>query len=149
MKNFEKEIGRKTFLECVWLGGEKENKQWSPSVFFPNPPQSFLFKMKRKLKIKIGYNFWTKIPTYNYTFTQLFFTLFSLLFFLRCPSFFYFIYFILFLLGRRCLPPVSFLFFFFFLLIYWVGFSFSFFLFLFRCDFSYGHDFQFLINLGD
>ena len=26
MENFGEKMGRKTFLECVWLGGEKENK---------------------------------------------------------------------------------------------------------------------------
>ena len=110
-----------------WVEKRKINS--GVQVFSSLTHHKVLFKMERKLKIKIGYHFWMKIPTYNYTFTQLFFTLFFLLFFLRCPPFFYFIYFILFLLGRRCLPPFSFLFFFFFLLIYWVGFSFSFFCF--------------------
>ena len=30
MKNFGEKIGRKTFLECVWLAGMKENKWWGP-----------------------------------------------------------------------------------------------------------------------
>ena len=27
MKNFEEKIGNKIFLECVWLGGEKEKEK--------------------------------------------------------------------------------------------------------------------------
>ena len=48
MENFREKMGRKTFLECVWLG--KENKWWGPSVFSSGPPKSFLRKMEKKLK---------------------------------------------------------------------------------------------------
>ena len=40
MKNFGEKMGRKFFLECVWLGGRKENKWWGPGVFSPNPPKN-------------------------------------------------------------------------------------------------------------
>ena len=59
MENFREKMGRKIFLECVWLGGEesvfgwvgrKENKWWGLGIFFPNLPKSFLSKIERKLK---------------------------------------------------------------------------------------------------
>ena len=34
MVNFEEKIGRKTFLECVWLGGE-DRKNFNSSPFSP------------------------------------------------------------------------------------------------------------------
>ena len=42
MENFGKKMGRETFLECVWLGGEDKTKWWGPCVFFPGPPKSSL-----------------------------------------------------------------------------------------------------------
>ena len=50
IENFEKKIGRKTFLKCVWLGGKKEKKWWSSVVFSPSPSKSCLPKMERQLK---------------------------------------------------------------------------------------------------
>ena len=49
MENFGEKIGGKTFLECVWMSGEKGNKWWGLGIFSPGPPKCFLSKMERKL----------------------------------------------------------------------------------------------------
>ena len=131
MENFGEKIGRKTFLSMFGWMGRKENKWWGPCVFFLDPPKSFLLKIEKKLKGKIGYHFWTKMPMCNYIWASS-----MLLFF---PPFFFFFFFST---PRRCLP---FLFFTkmlpasssFFLLIYWAGVACLFFfcVYLFRCDF--------------
>ena len=80
-----------------WVG-RKENKLWGLGVFSLGPPKSFLFKMRRKLKGKIGHHFWTEMPMYGCTwalFTLLFFIFFF--FFLppgRCLFFFFFFFFL-------------------------------------------------------
>ena len=63
MKNFGEKIGRKTFWSVFGWVGRKENKFWNPGIFSPDPPKSFISKMKRKklkrkkLKRKIGHHF--------------------------------------------------------------------------------------------
>ena len=94
--------------------------------------------MERKLKREIGHYFWMKIPMCNYTWalSMLFFFIdVALFFFLDVVCLFFFFFFSFDLLGRL----VQYSFFFFFCL----------FFFWFRCDFLNGHDFYFLINLGD
>ena len=49
MENFEEKMRKKTFLECIWLVGRKENKWWGPGVFSLSQPKCFLPKIKRKL----------------------------------------------------------------------------------------------------
>ena len=52
---FWRENGKENFFWSVfgWVR-RKENKWWGPSVFFPDPPKSFLPKMERKLKGENG-----------------------------------------------------------------------------------------------
>ena len=54
MENFGEKIRRKTFWSVFGWMERKENKWWDLGVFSPNPPKSFLYKMKRKLEGKIG-----------------------------------------------------------------------------------------------
>ena len=157
-------MGRKTFLSMFGWMEMKGNKWWGSSIFSPCPPKCFLPKMERKLKGKIENYFWTKMPTCNCTWDSSMLLFFTPFFSPpgRClPSFFFF-----FLLIYYA-SDASLLFFFFFsfdllgklVQSSFFSFSFSFFCFffffffflllLFRCDFFYGHDFYFLINLGD
>ena len=116
--------------------------------FLPDPPKSFLSKMKRKIR----HYFWTKMPMHGCTWA--------------CPRCFFFFFFFFFF-HLDVAPSSFFLLFFFFFLIYWAGFlhvhllpffllfflfSFAFFfVFLFYLDviFFSRRDFYFLINLGD
>ena len=50
MENFGEKMGRKTFLECVWLSVKEGNKWWGLDIFSLDQPKSFLFKMEKKLK---------------------------------------------------------------------------------------------------
>ena len=43
-------MGRKTFWSVFGWVQRKENKWWGSSVFFPDPPKSFLPKLEKKLK---------------------------------------------------------------------------------------------------
>ena len=82
-------------------------------IFSLIPPKNFLSKMERKLKIKIGHHFWTKMPMCNCTWPCL-----------RCSSSFFIFYHFLFLfLSSWTLP-----FFFLLLLLSFFGFFFFFFL---------------------
>ena len=54
-------MGRKTFWSVFGWVERKKNKWWNPDVFSLGPPKSFLPKMERNLKRKIGNHFWTKI----------------------------------------------------------------------------------------
>ena len=49
-KKLWRENGKENFLECVWLSEEEGNKWWGSSVFFPDPPKSFLPKLEKNLK---------------------------------------------------------------------------------------------------
>ena len=92
MENFEKKIGRKTFLRVFGWVERKENKWWNLSVFSLGPPKSFLSKMERKLKGEIGHHFWMTMSMYNCTFTHVAFL--HTFFFLCClPLFFFFLFF--------------------------------------------------------
>ena len=136
----------KTFLSRFGWVWRKENKWWNPDVFSSDPSKSFLLKIERKLlSIIFGRKCSCTIAHGlhpRYFSSHLFFfpprlcLFFFFFFFLDCLFFFSFFFFNL--LGR--LVQYSFFFLFFLLL---------FFFFLFRCDFFYGHDFYFLINLGD
>ena len=135
--------------------------------FSLGPPKSFLLKMEKKLKGKIWHHFWTEVPMYNCTWASS--SCFSSHFFFflswMLPASSYSSFF-----SSSSSSFSSFFYFLFFLLIYWAGLSrihfflffFCFFIFYFfyfyfffgfRCDlfiyFFYGHDFYFLINLGD
>ena len=37
IENFREKIGRKFFLQCVWLGGEKKKKMVGSKCFLPGP----------------------------------------------------------------------------------------------------------------
>ena len=54
---FEEKIRMKTFWSVFGWMGRKKNKQWNSSVFSPVSPKSFLSKIERKLKGKIGHYF--------------------------------------------------------------------------------------------
>ena len=139
-------MGMKTFLSMFGLVGRKENKWWGLGVFSLNPSKIFLSKIERKLKREIMHHFLTKILMCNCTWvssTFIFFKTFFFFFFLspgHCLAFPLFFTWTLpapapssfFFFGQGC--PV----FLFFCVFFW-----------FRCDFFYGHDFYFLINLGN
>ena len=50
MENFGEKMGRKTFLECVWLGRNGKYKWWGLGVFSPDPPKCFFPKNGEKTK---------------------------------------------------------------------------------------------------
>ena len=68
---------KKNFIERKWKGKlfwnvfswveRKKNKLWGSGIFSLGLPKSFLLNIKRKLKWKIGHNFWTKTPMCNCT----------------------------------------------------------------------------------
>ena len=127
-------------------------------MFLPRSTKSFLLKMEKKLKGKIWHHFWTKVPMYNCTWASS--SCFSSQFFffpflnVTCLLLFFFLLLLLLLL---LLLPFIFIFSFDLLgrLVQYSFFSFLLLLFFFwfRCDLFiylfYGHDFYFLINLGD
>ena len=151
-----KENEKKFFLSIFgWVERKKINGM--AKCFFPGPTKKFTLKQRKNWKEKLCIIFWRKYPcVINSSALLLFIPFFfstprcSLLF-ERCLAFFFFFCFT----GRRCQPLL--ILFFFFLLIYWAGLSsilFLFFCFLFcflglDVIFFYGHDFYFLINLGD
>ena len=103
MKNFIEKMGRKIFLECVWLGGKEGNKLWDPSILSPDLPKSSL---QNKEKIE-GRN-WTSFLNENVHlqlhmgFTQVAFLRTFFFLAVAClpppaPFFFFFSF-------RRCLP---------------------------------------------
>ena len=117
--------------EIRWMenfGEKMGRKSFLVGVWLENtraPPKCFLSKMERKLKREIGHHFWTKMPMYNCIFTHVAFL--HTFFPLHCLPLFFFWF-----TGQACLV-----------------FFLSFFLFIFFIFFIYGHDFYFLINLGD
>ena len=122
---------RKTFLSVFGWVEMKENKGWNLCVFFPGPLKSFLPKMERKLKREIAQGL------HPCCFSSHLFSCWTLLFIfylagIACLFFFFFLF------TRQACP--------FFLLLLFILF---YFIFWFRCDFFYGHNFYFLINLGD
>ena len=60
MENYEEKMERKTFRSMFGWVEREENKWWNPGVFSLGPPKSFLPKMERKLKRKIGHLFLDK-----------------------------------------------------------------------------------------
>ena len=60
MENYEEKIQRKFFWSMFGWVRRKENKWWNPGVFFLGPLKTFLPKMERKLKRKIGHLFLDK-----------------------------------------------------------------------------------------
>ena len=160
MENFGKKIRRNFFLSVFgWVGRKKING--GVKCFFPRTHQKILSETEKKLKREIVHHFLTKMPMCNKFIhvtslhTIFFFPLHVAAFFLNVAWLFFFFFWFT---GRRCQPLlILFSFLFFFLLIYWAGLSsilFLFFCFLFcflglDVIFFYGHDFYFLINLGD
>ena len=153
MENFGEKMGMKTFLSMFGLVGRKENKLWGLGVFSPDPPKRSLSKMERKLKREIMHHFWTKMLMCNCTWVSSTFIFFKTFFFFffspgHCLAF-------PFLFTWTLPAPASSSssssssFFFFFLGRAVQSFYFFVFFFWFRCDFFYGHDFYFLINLGN
>ena len=134
MKNFGEKMRRKTFWSVLDWVERKENKWWDSGVFSLGLPKSFLPKMERKLKRKIGYHFLTKMPICSCTWACL-----------RCSSLFFFF------------PPGCCLLFFFDLLsklptlVLILFFFFCFLLYFFVLDLIFFRHvfFIFLINLGD
>ena len=120
--------------------------------FLPDPPKSFLSKMKRKIR----HYFWTKMPMHGCTWAcpRCFFSFFFFFFFFFfhldvAPSSFFLLFFFFNLLGRLpTRPSSSLLFSFFSFFLFSFAFLFCFFV-LFRCDFFSRREFYFLINLGD
>ena len=89
MKNYEEKMERKIFRSMFGWVEREENKLWNPSVFSLGPPKSFLPKMERKLKRKIGHLFLDKnshVRLHMGLSTLLCFTLFSFFFFLFLSS---------------------------------------------------------------
>ena len=94
MENFGKKMGRETFLECVWLGGEDKTKWWGPCVFFPGPPKSSLQNWEKTEERN-----WISFLDENahvqlYFHLRCFFHIFFLSFFPTLPTFFFFIIFL-------------------------------------------------------
>ena len=50
MENFGEKIGRKTFLECVWLDEEEGKQMVGPRYFLSGSTKKVLSKMERKLR---------------------------------------------------------------------------------------------------
>ena len=123
------------------------------SVFSPGPTKKFSLKQRKNWKEKLCIIFLRKCSCAINSSTLLLFIPFFffhstlLPFFWTLPGFFFFFFDLL--VGVASLFLFFFLFFFFSfdllgrLVQYFILF------FLFRCDFFYGHDFYFLINLGD
>ena len=92
MKNYEEKMRRKTFWSVFGWVGRKENKWWNLGVFSPGPPKSFLPKIERKLKRKIGHYFLDKNSHVQVhmglstLFCFIFFFLFSIFFFFFPPG---------------------------------------------------------------
>ena len=109
-----------------------------PRCFLPRPIKKFSLRNGKKTEERN----WTLFLDEN-THVQLHMGFIHVVFLhRRCPFFF----------PGRCLPLLLFLFFFWFTrqaCPVFFFFSFAFFFFWFRCDFLNGHDFYFLINLGD
>ena len=98
MENFREKMGRKTFLSVFGWVGRKENKGWSLGVFSSGPPRSFLSKIERKLKGKMGLLNGQKCPCPDHFFFFFsFFLLFIYLYFFlmgcECDSRFFFFFF--------------------------------------------------------
>ena len=55
MENFGKKIGRKTFLECVWLGGDEGKFMVEPKCFLLRPTK--IFPPQNGKKTEGGYIF--------------------------------------------------------------------------------------------
>ena len=53
----KRKLEGKLFWSVFGWVGRKKNKWWDLGVFFPSPLKSFLSKIERKLKGKIGHHF--------------------------------------------------------------------------------------------
>ena len=53
MKNFEEKIWRKTFLKCVWLGGEEGKQMMRSKCFLPEPTKIFSLQNEEKTEWRL------------------------------------------------------------------------------------------------
>ena len=115
-----RENGNENFFGMCLVGWRRRKINNGTQVFSSLAHQKILSKMEWKLKREIWHHFWTKMPTYNCTFTHITFL---------HTFFFFFFLLMIYLAGVACLL-------FSFFLIYWVGLS-SIFFFFFKMWFFF------------